>query len=111
MRVAVLHPRIASRSQPTVEGSSLQATLGCVADRGLRVLWLPAPHLSGALRSRGVPARGGGYRGPRARAQPPPVPTAEVSIDDELRRLLQTFRSFVRRWENESISTPRFMWL
>ena len=37
IRVALLHPRIASRCQPTVEGKSLRATLGRVADRGLRV--------------------------------------------------------------------------
>src|ERR671914_801101 len=69
----------------------LRASDGCVTDRGIRVLESPALHLLLAPSLFMVTNFGGGYRTSYKGAQPPPVPTVQAAVDDELSRLLQCY--------------------
>src|SRR5918994_302749 len=83
-----------------------EAPDGRVADRHIRVLKLPARHLLRAPRLLKMPTLREGYRSSLPGAQPPPVPTVEVLVDNELGRLLQPLFSLVMERGEVKTSHP-----
>jgi|SRR3712207_6836223 len=70
-------------------GLLLESPDGCITDGSIRIHRSPALHLLRAPSLFIVPNFGGGYRTSCKGAQPPPIPTVETAVDDELSRLLQ----------------------
>jgi hypothetical protein len=87
--------------------SLFEARDGCVADGHIRVLTLPVLHLLRTPSLFMMPTLRGSYGSSHVGAQPPPVSTVEVLVEDELGRLLQRFFSSVMgRREGARPHTP-----
>jgi len=83
-----------------------EAPDGCVADTHIRIRNLPVLHLLRTPRLFMMPTLREGYRSSLRGAQPPPVPTVEVLIDNELGRLLQPLSSLVMERGEAKTSHP-----